>query len=529
LNPDTPTTSALLSHRLPLNSRRVWVVAILVITLLGAWLRLYHLTTYPTWWDEHVSVFGASGQIATKGVKYNGRVGYFDDKVEKKSVIVCGNEFKSVDVLRLKTAGNIPAAVLFWDCGNSLAFAYLLSGWISVFGFSDMALRLLPCALSVLAIPAVFAIGLRATGLPVVGLLAGIFVATNALLVQFAREVRAYSLAVLLCLLATFIFIGFFRGSLRRPIFSGILYAAILAMLGLTHYLAVPILILSNFMGALFASQRLKSLGVWAGGCVAFALVISFWMLWGGWLGIQAMNDHNQVWLSRALAGGCWWLTPFDWKTGVRFLIERTIQFNMPLFCFLPPQEWCNFLLLGSFLLAAFMGIIARVKASGGSLVAFIMVITASSAGGILSLYLSWKSGHTLPFLDRYFTFYIPFQCLLLGVAFSGIPRLNSVWIRIPVGAILVAGSVCMVSANVNAALKPKQKETFSFDHVANQIPSTQTSGILVRCDSLDSGLILALKTSERIPNLRIVIDPEAKSKANIEVITRGTKTNSHE
>lgn len=529
MNPETTPTTALPSHRQRVPSWLVWGVALLVITLLGAWLRLYHLTTYPTWWDEHVSVFGASGQIATKGTKYNGRVGYFDDKVEKKSAIGCGNEFKAADVGALKTVGNIPAAVLFWDCGNSLAFACLLSGWISVFGFSDTALRLLPCVLSVLTIPAVFAIGWRATGLPGVGLLAGIFVATNALLVQFAREVRSYSLAVLLCLLATYVFIGFFRDSSSRPIFRGIIYATLLAAIGLTHYLAVPVLIVSHFIGALIAKPRLKPLGVWACGVGALALVLGYWMIWGGFLGIQAMHEHDQVWLSRAVAGGSLWLTPFDWRTGVRLLIERTIQFNIPLFAFWPPQEWCNFLTLGSFLLAAFVGLIARLKASERPLMACMAIITAFSAGGFLSVYLSWKSGHTLPFLDRYFTFYIPFQCLLLGLAISGIPRLNYNWVRIPVAATLIAGSAFMVSSNVNAALKPKQKETFSFDHIANQIHSTEVPGILVRCDSLDSALILALKTSGTHPDLRIVIDPKAKSKAGIEAITHSTKTQSHE
>ena len=144
---------------------------LLVIILFGAWLRMNNLTAYPTWWDEHVSVFSASGQIATQGEKFDGRVSRIDGGSVKVSALGDKGFFQAGDVLALKKIGNMPAATLFWDRGNGLAFDLLLSAWVAVFGFSDVALRALPCLLGVLAIPAVFAVGVRATKLPWVGLL----------------------------------------------------------------------------------------------------------------------------------------------------------------------------------------------------------------------------------------------------------------------------------------------------------------------------------------------------------------------
>ena len=502
---------------------------LLVIILFGAWLRMNNLTAYPTWWDEHVSVFSASGQIATQGEKFDGRVSRIDGGSVKVSALGDKGFFQAGDVLALKKIGNIPAATLFWDRGNGLAFDLLLSAWVAVFGFSDVALRALPCLLGVLAIPAVFAVGVRATKLPWVGLLASLFVACNAVLVQFSQEVRPYSLAVLLCLLATYTLLGFFEDNLRRPVLWALLYAALLVALGFTHYLAVPVLVGAHFLGGLVVRSRWKVLGAWAGGVLALALTMAVWMAWGGGLGLQAMREHDQVWLQRATSGMFWWLTVFDWRTGVRLLIERTIQFNMPHYIFWPPQGWINCLALGVFLMAALMGLLAMLRSSGAALLAGAAIFAAASAGGALSLYLSWKSGHTVPFIDRYFTFYIPFQSLLLSVAICGVARIRSRRLLLPVAAVLISGSACMIFVNVSGALSPKEKESFSFDKVVQSIGSKLPPGTQARCDSPDSALILALKTAKKYPDLRIVIDPKAESKASIQTVNSSNNIPSHE
>lgn len=518
--PNAP--SSLPSCRRSGSSPLTWCLLAGVIVL-GAWLRMHDLAAFPTWWDEHVSVFSAAGQVVTQGTKYDGRVSQADRGIARISVLGDKEVFLAAEVLGLKKPGNIPAATLFWDRGNGLAFGFLLSAWISVFGFSDLALRALPCLLGALAIPAVFAVGARATKLPWVGLVAALFVACNALLVQFSREVRPYSLAVLLCLLATYTLIGFLDDSARRPLLRGLLYAGLLVALGFTHYLAVPILVGAHFFGALIAHSRWKALAVWTGAVSALAVAMAVWLAWGGGLGLQAMHEHDQIWLQRAIGGGCWWLTPFDWRTGVRLLIERTVQYNLPHFVFWPPQGWVNSLLLGIFLLAALLGLLAGLRSSGRAVLACVAIFFAASAGGVLSLYLSWKSGHTVPFIDRYFTFYIPFQSLLLSVAISGIPKLGTRWLQVSVAAILVAGSAIMVFTNGSGALSPKEKESFSFDQVAESIGPNLPPGARARCDSLDAALILALKTAGKFPSLPVVIDPKAESKASIHIVNSNT------
>jgi len=492
--------------------------ALVAIAGFGVWLRASNLATYPTWWDEYASVFSASGQIASQGTKYGGRVSQAESGDVKILAFGKGGSFQAAEVLARNRIVNVPAASLFWDRGNGLAFSLLLHAWVLIFGFSDAALRALPCVLGALAIPAVFAVGTRATKLPGVGLIAALLVACNALLVQFSQEVRPYSLAVLLGLLATWVFLGFFQDNLRRPALWGILYAALLIALGLTHYLAIPTLVGAHFIGALIALPRLRTLGLWTGGVAALSMALAVWMVWGGYLGLQTMGEHDQVWMQRATSGMFWWLTPFDWRTGIRLCIERTVQFNLPLFVFWPPQGLVSCGLLGVFLLAVLAGLLAMCRASGRVILAGTAIFCALSAGGLFSVYLSWKSGHTLPFIDRYFTFYIPFQSLLISLAVSGVTMLRARWAKILVSLILLSGSADLIFANVSEARNAKEKEKFSFDVVVAGLGSKLPPEARARCDSLDSALVLALKAAGKFPDLRLVIDPKAGSKALIEM-----------
>lgn len=518
MKPLTPARSVIPSHGLTALSWPAWGAVLLVITLLGAWLRLYNLTTYPTWSDEHVSLFSACGQIASQGTKFKGRVNQAECGEDITIKLGTGSCFKAREVVQQNTITNIPSATLFWDRGNGLAYSVILHFWILAFGCSDIALRALPCLLGVIAIPFVFAIGLRLTGNPYTGLIAALLVACNALLVQFSQEVRPYSFSIFLSLLSTFLFIGFLIGKDKPHSLKGALYCCSLVVLGFTHYLAIPTIICAHLLGALIASRQLKILVLWGIGVFTLCVIMCLWMLWGGDLGMQAMQEHDQVWMRRATTGIFWWLTPFDWKTGIRLLAERIVQFNMPLFNFWPQQNPINFLLLTAFISSVLLGLIAKMRQSDHAVNAGISIIIALSLGGFLSFYLSWKSGHTVPFIDRYFTFYIPFQALLISTAFSGslILFAQHLWARYFIILILILGITAMIIPNITKAKDAKEKEKFSFDSYIDNHRQYLSQGLSVKCDSVSSALILGLKIGGEYPTLDIVIDPHASNKVEV-------------
>jgi len=368
-------------------------------------------------------------------------------------------------------------------------------------------------------IPTTYAVGARATGFPWAGVAAALFVACNALLIEFSQEVRSYSLVALLSLLATYVFLGLIREFPGRGwVGRAGLYAMLLVALAFTHYLALPTVAGAHFFGALLSRARLRGLAAWGVAVFTVAAALALWMAWGGWLGIQAMHEHDQLWLRRAASGVYWWLTPFDWRTGVRLLIERTVQYNAPLFTFWPPQGLVHALLLAVFMLCALIGLLKLSTSSKGFALPGVAIFACVSAGGVLYLYLAWKSGHTLPFIDRYFTYLIPYQSLLLGAAISGAVQCGKRWVALALSAILILGSGYILNANVHKGINAKEKGTFSYDRVVAEIGRQSRQDSLVCCDSIDAALIVALKAGQAHPETTVIIDRGLKTKAVVEV-----------
>jgi len=501
-------------------SASIWPLVLLaLITVFGAWLRIQNLTTYPTWWDEHASVFSATGMLANQGDKFEGRVSTCEEIPSTSLFLPESQPTKAGSLIEKIRLSNVPAATLYWDRGNGLTFSYVLHFWVLLFGFADVALRSLPCLLGILMIPTTYAVGARATGLPWAGVVAALFVACNALLIEFSREVRSYSLVALLSLLATYVFLGLIREFPGRGWASrAALYVMLLVALAFTHYLALPTVVVAHFFGALLSRARLRGLAAWGVAVIFMAASLALWMAWGGWLGLQAMHEHDQLWLRRAVSGMYWWLTPFDWRTGVRLLIERTVQYNVPLFTFWPPQGLIHALLLMVFLLCASLGLLKLLAFSKGSALPGIAIIGCVSAGGALYLYLAWKSGHTLPFIDRYFTYLIPYQSLLLAAGISGAVQLRKRWWAKTLSVILILGSGYILNANVHKGVNAKEKGTFSYDGIAAEIKRRKTpEKSIVRCNSIDAALIVALKTGRTYPEVKLIFDRNSKILATIE------------
>ncbi|WP_446220798.1 glycosyltransferase family 39 protein [Micromonospora sp. IBHARD004] len=132
------------------------------------------------------------------------------------------------DLLRL--AGTIDAA--------TGPYYLLMHGWTALFGDSATALRL-PSALAMAAAAGLTArLGERLVDARV-GLLAGLLLAVLPGTSRYAQEARPYALATLLAVLATLLLVE----ALRRPTWTRWAgYAAAVAVLGLTHLIALTLL-----------------------------------------------------------------------------------------------------------------------------------------------------------------------------------------------------------------------------------------------------------------------------------------------
>ncbi|MCX7869134.1 MAG: glycosyltransferase family 39 protein, partial [Terrimicrobiaceae bacterium] len=357
------------------------------ITLFGGWLRLAHLTTHPTWWDEHASLFSAAGQLARQGDAFDGRVSSAASPLPKASVAQDGPMLRVGALLDLNRMSNVAGATLFWDRGNGLAFNLLLHFWVKMFGARDAALRSLPWLLGTLAIPAVFCVALQAGGGLAGATAAALLASSNALLVEFSREVRPYSLAVLLGLAATSCLLALARPGASRWLAGA--YVGALVALAFTHYLAAPVVFGAHALAALMSRNRIVLLGVVAAGVMATGAALFVWMLWGANLGMAAMAEHDRIWLDRAREGILWWLQPFHWPDALRLAVERPMQMNWPGLVFWPREHPVAGAAVALWLSAAAFGFWQwwRVNPSARGVSA--AAILAISAGALFSLVLA--------------------------------------------------------------------------------------------------------------------------------------------
>jgi 4-amino-4-deoxy-L-arabinose transferase-like glycosyltransferase len=111
--------------------------------------------------------------------------------------------------------------------------------WISVFGYSEIALRIPSIIFGVITIYLIYLIAKKFIDQKT-GIIASALAATSGLLIYYSQEARMYSLAAMLVCLSIFLYLQ------KKWIYLGI----ILAIVGLTDYVAlfiVPVLVMAEY------------------------------------------------------------------------------------------------------------------------------------------------------------------------------------------------------------------------------------------------------------------------------------------
>ena len=140
---------------------------------------------------------------------------------------------ESFSVLLARKPWNEFGRVIFGTDANMALYYVLLKGWL-VFADGEAAIRSLSALAAVGAVAATYAFGAHLFG-RTVGLVAALLLAVNALLVEYAQEARAYSLATFLVALACFFFVRGVDGGRAR---HWVAYSAAMSFAFYTHLFA---------------------------------------------------------------------------------------------------------------------------------------------------------------------------------------------------------------------------------------------------------------------------------------------------
>ena len=126
----------------------------------------------------------------------------------------------------------------FWDPAMPLYYL-ILRGWIDLFGETESALRALSVIFAVGTIPVVYMLGRKLLG-PTEGIIAIGLISVNAFFIKYSQEARGYTLALMLCAFASYLFIGCVQHRRRR---FWVAYGVVGTLATLAHAFSIFVLL----------------------------------------------------------------------------------------------------------------------------------------------------------------------------------------------------------------------------------------------------------------------------------------------
>lgn len=347
------------------------------------------------------------------------------------------------DLVRL--AGTIDAAT-----GPYYLFTH---GWTALSGTSPTALRL-PSALAMAVAAGLTArLGERLAGIRV-GLLAGLLFAVLPATCRYGQEARPYALATLLAVLATLLLVD----ALRRPAWprwTG--YAVVATALGLTHLIAVTLLVAHGLVVLLASRRGRAATGLTGPGSPAATREPADSgrpMAGGGPASTLEPADTRQPMAgdgaadsreaaddrAPAAGGGPVAGRARDGRQARRHLLRWWLAAMLPVVLLVAPLvlvargqrsrqlDWVHLADLSD--LASLPGGVAQSGVVGGLLVGLATLGAARlgrrallpGAAVLVPMLLLFAAGTRVPiWVNRYLVFTVPFACLLAGAALAGV------------------------------------------------------------------------------------------------------------
>jgi len=121
-------------------------------------------------------------------------------------------------------------------------YYFLLHVWLKIFGNSEFSSRFISLIFSAAAVPIVYFIGCRLFSRQT-GLLSALLLSISVFHIEYAQEVRGYSMLVFFSLLSIYYFIGVLRD---KKFFEALAYIFFTLLLLYTHYFGALIVVCQN-------------------------------------------------------------------------------------------------------------------------------------------------------------------------------------------------------------------------------------------------------------------------------------------
>lgn len=275
-----------------------WILGLLLVSALC--LRLFHVDRYGIFFDEKSTLLISQG-ICLEGANQR-NVFTTTSTTPAGDTVYTLRPFTPAEFWAPKTIADFIEANIRGDIGNSPTYYGILWLWTTVFGLSDLAIRLPSVLFSVLLVALLYAFVRRHIRLETpekteqVALLAAALATVEPFFIAYSQLARNYSLTFLLTLSATYLFLSILERAQpgNEPVRStdvpaarlpkGALigaYALLFALSVLSHYLSVTVFLCH----ALYALLVLRQVRTWVqlalAGAVGLGLV-SLWFLYGG-------------------------------------------------------------------------------------------------------------------------------------------------------------------------------------------------------------------------------------------------------
>ncbi|MEA3445430.1 MAG: glycosyltransferase family 39 protein [Bacteroidota bacterium] len=164
---------------------------------------------------------------------------------------------------------------------NGPVFQFILKSWISVFGISEFAIRLLPAIFGSIIIWPLYLLG-RDLFNKEVGFIAILLFTVSNVFIFWSHEIRSYTLDVFLSSWSFYYFFKILRNGKKT---DTLWYGLILTILLYTHLTSAMVLVVQFFASLFYFKSKLRNVLYTYAGMAAATFLFGIWFLNNNWIG----------------------------------------------------------------------------------------------------------------------------------------------------------------------------------------------------------------------------------------------------
>jgi len=364
------------------------IFLILVFSLL---LRITYLANYDLMPDERIVLSNAHG--------FN--------QVDFQNI-----EEGIIDInLNDKTISEVYYGNIIDEGGNGLAHAISVYAWSGIFGNSTLALRLMGVLIFVVSFFAFKNLIINHFSKEILILSLFLF-SIHPMIVYHNREIRTYSLAILMAILL----INYFLNYLKKADYKSVITLFVLVVItGFTHFLMFQFFIVMAITALIYRRSKLYLLTLFTMASL-FLLIFTIWYLDKGFLAFEGIGLRNQGAQHNALLLSS---NQTSIKTILQGIIDLVINLSGNFYKLTGYRNRIIIVLSIPFIVLIIF-LIGKIKKNIKPLIKpkWFLIIFLTLSPFILAIILAIKSGHITSFFPKYMSWSIPFFIIFLATSY---------------------------------------------------------------------------------------------------------------